>query len=163
MLLKDFGMTKEQLVETAEKYMNETFKRYDFACDSSKDEYLYGEDGTEYLDFLGGIAVNSVGGCNQAVIDAFNKGTISRIYAVGMITEGMNLAEIEAGIIIQLDGKERLFIQKVGRALRAKSPIVCIFYYKNTQDETYLRKALENVDEKYIKHVTIEQLKTMKL
>lgn len=100
---------------------------------------------------------------NKAVINSFNKGYISRIYAVGMITEGMNLADIEAGIIIQLDGKERLFIQKVGRALRAKSPIVCIFYYKNTQDETYLRKALENVDEKYIKHVTIEQLKTMKL
>jgi len=100
---------------------------------------------------------------NKAVINSFNKGHISRIYAVGMITEGMNLADIEAGIIIQLDGKERLFIQKVGRALRAKSPIVCIFYYKNTQDETYLRKALENVDEKYIKHVTIEQLKTMKL
>ena len=81
MLLKDFGMTKEQLVETAEKYMNETFKRYDFACDSSKDEYLYGEDGTEYLDFLGGIAVNSVGGCNQAVIDAIKEQSEQMIHA----------------------------------------------------------------------------------
>ena len=81
MILKDFGMTKEQLVETAEKYMNETFKRYDFVCDSSKDEYLYGEDGTEYLDFLGGIAVNSVGGCNQAVIDAIKEQSEQMIHA----------------------------------------------------------------------------------
>lgn len=100
---------------------------------------------------------------NKAIIDSFNKGYISRIYAVGMITEGMNLADIEAGIIIQLDGKERLFIQKVGRALRAKSPIVCLFYYKNTQDEMYLKRALESVDEKYVKHISVEQLKTMKL
>ncbi len=100
---------------------------------------------------------------NRTVINSFNKGYINRIYAVGMITEGMNLADIEAGIIIQLDGKERLFIQKVGRALRAKSPIVCLFYYKNTQDENYLKKALENVDDKFIKHVDVEQLKTMKL
>lgn len=100
---------------------------------------------------------------NKAIIDSFNKGYISRIYAVGMITEGMNLADIEAGIIVQLDGKERLFIQKVGRALRAKSPIVCLFYYKNTQDEMYLKRALESVDEKYVKHINVEQLKTMKL
>ena len=59
MKIEDFGMNKEQLVETAEKYMNETFKRYDFICDGGKDQFLYDEEGTEYLDFLGGIACNS--------------------------------------------------------------------------------------------------------
>ena len=99
---------------------------------------------------------------NQAVIDAFNKGTISRIYAVGMITEGMNLAEIEAGIIIQLDGKERLFIQKFGRSLRAKNPISFIFYFKDTQDENYLKHALEHIDEKHVKFIDYAKLKLVK-
>ena len=100
---------------------------------------------------------------NQAIIDSFNKGTIHRIYAVGMITEGMNLADIETGIIVQLDGKERLFIQKFGRAMRAENPVAFIFYYKNTQDENYLRGVLGTIDSKYVKHINVEQLKTLKL
>lgn len=90
---------------------------------------------------------------NQAIIDAFNKKKLSQIYAVGMITEGMNLTNIEAGIITQLDGKERLFIQKAGRVLRADEPVAYIFYYKNTQDEVYLKNALENIDNKYVKYI----------
>lgn len=99
---------------------------------------------------------------NQAVIDDFNKGTIRRIFAVGMITEGMNLADIETGIIVQLDGKERLFIQKFGRSLRAKNPESYIFYYKGTQDENYLKNALQFVDAKFVRHIDINQLTTIK-
>ncbi len=73
MKLKDFNMTKDELVETAEKYMNETFKRYDFIADGTKDMIVYDENGGEYLDFLGGIAVNSVGGCNEKVIQAIKE------------------------------------------------------------------------------------------
>ena len=94
---------------------------------------------------------------NQATIDAFNKHLINRLYAVGMATEGLNLADIQAGIIVQLDGKERLFVQKFGRSLRAEDPVAYIFYYKNTQDEKYLKNALENIDEKFISHLNINQ------
>ena len=100
---------------------------------------------------------------NQGVIDSFNKGDIDNIYAVGMITEGMNLTNIEAGIIVQLDGKERLFIQKFGRSLRAEDPVTFIFYYKNTQDENYLKGALENIYGKYVQHISINQLNNIKL
>lgn len=91
---------------------------------------------------------------NQAIIDAFNNKSINSIYAVGMITEGMNLKDIQVGVIAQLDGKERLFIQKFGRSLRADDPVTVIFYYRNTQDEIYLKKALENIDEKYVEYRT---------
>ena len=100
---------------------------------------------------------------NQKIIDAFNAKKTNSIYAVGMITEGMNLNGIEAGIITQLDGKERLFIQKFGRSLRAEDPIAFIFYFKNTQDEVYLKNALENIDAKYVQHIDINHLNTIKL
>jgi superfamily II DNA or RNA helicase len=80
-----------------------------------------------------------------------------------MITEGMNLTDIQMGIITQLDGKERLFVQKIGRVLRADSPKAVIFYYKNTQDEKYLNNALENIDAKYIRRITVDQLNNIKL
>ena len=100
---------------------------------------------------------------NQEIIDAFNSRKINQIYAVGMITEGMNLTDIQAGIIVQLDGKERLFVQKFGRSLRAEDPVTFIFYYKGTQDEVYLKNALENIDSKYVQHISIDQLDTVRL
>lgn len=100
---------------------------------------------------------------NQRLIDAFNGKAMNQLYAVGMITEGMNLTDIQAGIIVQLDGKERLFVQKFGRSLRAEDPVSFIFYYRNTQDEVYLKNALENIDSKYVQHISIDQLDTVRL
>ena len=100
---------------------------------------------------------------NQDIIDSFNGKRINSIYAVGMITEGMNLTDIEAGVIVQLDGKERLFVQKIGRVLRADSPVAVIFYYRGTQDENYLKGALENIDPKFVQHININQLNKIKL
>lgn len=93
---------------------------------------------------------------NQKVIDAFNAKKTSSLFAVGMATEGLNLTDIEVGIIVQLDGKERLFVQKFGRSLRAEDPVTYILYYADTQDEVYLNHALENIDEKYIKRINVQ-------
>ena len=70
MKLKDFNMTKDEMVATCEKYMNEQFKRFDFIAESGKDMYLFDENGDGYLDFMGGIAVNAGGHCSKRVVDA---------------------------------------------------------------------------------------------
>jgi superfamily II DNA or RNA helicase len=147
----------ESKTEVAKELLNHISKRRKLVC------FCASVPQADEISSTNTISSKKTDKYNKAIINSFNKGYINRIYAVGMITEGMNLADIEAGIIIQLDGKERLFIQKIGRALRAKSPIVCLFYYRNTQDEMYLKRALENVEEKFVKYTSIEQLKTMKL
>ena len=115
------------------------------------------------LDYVNTISSKRPAKSNQLIIDKFNAKKIDHIYAVGMITEGMNLTDIQLGIIVQLDGKERLFVQKIGRVLRADSPKAVIFYYKGTQDEVYLKGALENIDAKYVQYITADQLKNIKL
>ena len=62
-----------------------------------------------------------------------------------------NLVNVEAGIIIQLDGQERSFIQKFGRSLRADNPIQYIFYYQNSRDQEYLEDVISDVDPNFIK------------
>ena len=81
MKIQDFNLSKEEFVEITKKYMNETFPRYDFVVNESKDMNLIDENGGEYLDFLGGIAVNSVGGCNRAVIDAIKEQSEQLLHA----------------------------------------------------------------------------------
>ena len=94
----------------------------------------------------------------QSIIDAFNEKKIDNLYAVGMLQEGQNLVDIEAGIIIQLDGSERPFIQKFGRSLRASDPHQYIFYYKNTRDEEYLNNILEDFNSDYINVLDVKKL-----
>lgn len=100
-------------------------------------------------------AIHSNKDNSLSIIDSFNSGDIQSIFAVGMLQEGQNLQGIEVGIIVQLDGKDRAFLQKTGRALRSKNPIQYIFYYKGTRDEEYLNKVTEGIDKSYFKTVTI--------
>ena len=46
--------------------------------------------------------------------------------------------------------------------MRAQDPVTYIFYFKDTQDENYLRGALENIEAKYVKHISINDLITLK-
>ncbi|MGN0243815.1 MAG: aspartate aminotransferase family protein [Lachnospiraceae bacterium] len=73
MKLKDIGLTKEQIKEKANMYMIETYERFDFLAETAKDMYLYDENGTPYLDFYAGIAVNSAGNCNERVVKAIQE------------------------------------------------------------------------------------------
>lgn len=98
-----------------------------------------------------------------AVIDKFNENKINSLFACQMITEGQNLKGIEAGLIIQLDGQELKYIQKVGRILRANKPILFVLYYANTRDSEYLDKALEITDKNYVEKITLEDLENLEL
>lgn len=105
----------------------------------------------EQAEILGGEnAIHSKSANPLNVIDDFNTKKIDSLFAVGMLQEGQNLTDIEAGIIVQLDGQERAFVQKFGRSLRADDPIQFIFYYKDTRDMDYLENVLEGIDNEYI-------------
>ena len=105
-------------------------------------------------EFLGGEnCIHSKKKDVEEVISTFNSGKTNSIFAVGMLQEGQNLTNIQAGIIVQLDGEERGFIQKFGRSLRAEDPVQYILYYKNTRDEEYLQKALENINKDYVQEI----------
>ena len=70
MKLKDTGLTFKDIKDKVDKYMIETYERFDFLAETAKDQYMYDENGTPYLDFYAGIAVNSAGNCNEKVVAA---------------------------------------------------------------------------------------------
>lgn len=83
---------------------------------------------------------------NLSVIENFNNDLTDRLFAVGMIQEGQNLNGIEAGVIAQLDGKSRSFIQRLGRVMRSDKPLIYIIFVPDTRDEEYLENALADFD-----------------
>ena len=70
MKLKDTGLTFQDIKDKVDKYMIETYERFDFLAETAKDQYMYDENGTPYLDFYAGIAVNSAGNSNEKVVAA---------------------------------------------------------------------------------------------
>lgn len=70
MKLNEAKLTKQELKDLTKKYMIETYERFDFVAQTAKDMYLYDEEGNGYLDFYGGVAVNSAGSCNEKVVEA---------------------------------------------------------------------------------------------
>ena len=73
MRLKDTGLTARELKALTDKYMVETYPRYDFVAERAEGMYLYDEKGNAYLDFYGGVAVNSAGNRNEKVIQAIKE------------------------------------------------------------------------------------------
>ena len=50
MKLKDTGLTAQDIKDKVNKYMIETYERFDFLAETAKDMYLYDENKTPYLD-----------------------------------------------------------------------------------------------------------------
>ena len=75
MRLKDTGLTVADIKAKINQYHIETYERMDFLCDYAKGMYLYDQNGDAYMDFYGGVAVNSVGSCNDAIVKAVQEQT----------------------------------------------------------------------------------------
>jgi superfamily II DNA or RNA helicase len=94
----------------------------------------------------------------EGLLHTFNEGISDRIFVVGMLREGVNLTNIKAGVIVQLDNQEKSLLQMTGRSLRSIAPEMFILYVSNTQDETYVTTAFENINKELVTLTTIEKL-----
>lgn len=108
----------------------------------------------------GGLSIHSklTKDIRTKLIQDFNSGKINKLFATQMLKEGMNLNNIEAGLIIQLDNVERYLVQVLGRTLRAIAPLQYVLYVRNTQDEKYVENVTINFDKEHLKFITIEEL-----
>lgn len=116
-----------------------------------------------FICFTGGIdQCNKLGGTNvvhskistkkrEELITNLNNEVINSLFCVNMMRESINITNIEAGMIVQLDGvNDRSFIQTLGRTLRGEKPEFYVLYIKGTQDERYVKTAFKDFNPKYI-------------
>jgi acetylornithine aminotransferase len=60
-------MLTEELMQGARQYLMDTYARYPLALARGQGTKVYDVEGREYLDFLAGVAVNSLGHCHPKV------------------------------------------------------------------------------------------------
>ena len=66
-------MNNRDVAKLTDKYVAQTYARYPMALVRGKGARVWDADGKEYLDFLAGIAVNSLGHCHPAVVRAIQQ------------------------------------------------------------------------------------------
>lgn len=140
--LKAVRKLLEQLDRTNKRYIcfTNSIKQLSYLCNS--DSYIHSQR-------------EKAKDKNIEVIENFNAGKYNHIFTVKMLTESANLANIQEGIIVQLDTKQLTALQKIGRVLRSYLPVMHIFIVRDTMDEYYLESSLQDVDKKFINYYGI--------
>lgn len=96
-------MDNQRLLVDGDKYLMKNYKRQPVIFTEGKGSYLIDSEGNEYLDFLAGIAVNSLGHSPEVVVEAIKKQAdklmhISNYFwTEGQITLGKILVENSFG------------------------------------------------------------------
>lgn len=84
-------MTTEELISHSDKYIMGTYKRFPMVLVKGSGARVWDSDGNEYLDFVAGIAVCSLGHSHRKVVEAIKK-------QVDILTHVSNLYYIEPQI-----------------------------------------------------------------
>ncbi|HXX57286.1 MAG TPA: acetylornithine transaminase [Thermodesulfovibrionales bacterium] len=66
-------METRKILEESGHYLMNTYKRFPLVLRKGRGMRVWGSDGKEYLDFVGGIAVNVLGHCHPKVVVALQK------------------------------------------------------------------------------------------
>jgi superfamily II DNA or RNA helicase len=93
---------------------------------------------------------------NTHNLNKFATGEITRLSAVEQLSEGVTIPRLKHIVIMHSYGNEKKASQKIGRALRLNRDEVAsvhVLCFKNTVDENWVTKALEDFDISKIKWI----------
>ena len=62
----------------------------------------------------------------------------------------MNLVNCQVGIYANLNGSNTIVLQRMGRLLRHKNPVLIVPYFVGTRDEELANNMLENYNPKLV-------------
>lgn len=91
-------------------------------------------------------------------LEMFKKGEIDILTCVSQLNEGVNIPDLKVGIMLHSYGNERKFSQRLGRLLRLNpddTAYIHVLCYRNTVDEKWVIKALEDLDQSKIKYFNV--------
>jgi superfamily II DNA or RNA helicase len=137
---------------TKEKFAKELLEQIEDKCIVFANTQLQAERICNY-------SVHSNNPDAEENLEKFKRGDINKLSCVLQLNEGVNIPELRAGIIMHSYGNERKANQRIGRLLRLNpndTAIVHILCYKNTIDEKWVGKALEDLDPRKIKYFDVE-------
>jgi superfamily II DNA or RNA helicase len=136
------GKLKSDAIRRVCEYLAKNNKRFLCFCSSIKQAESIG----------GELAFTSKTPASLKLLERFNNHEIDSLYVVGKLIEGQNLKDIDAGIIGQIGGTDRITIQQCGRIMRSTKPVIYVPVFSDTKDDSFLYTLTSNISKDYIKH-----------
>ena len=107
----------------------------------------------EQSELLGKNCIHSQNRKANSIYNRFNQKKINHITAVNILNENANLVNCKYAIFANLSSSEVIIPQRLGRAMRHKSPVIIVPYYKWTREEEIVEKMFKDYDKKFIRTI----------
>lgn len=114
----------------------------------------------EQAECLGRHCIHSKNPNSEQIYNDFNAKHINHITSVNVLNEGANLVDCKYAVFANYSSSEAVGVQRIGRALRHKSPVIIMPFYKGTREEEILTDMLSgfNRDSIHVAH-SLEELR----
>lgn len=123
----------DSLIDKENKYFLQTYKRLPIVVDHANGCYIYNKEGTAYLDFLAGIAVNALGHSHPKIIETAKLQLERYMHLSNYFYQD---AQIEfAEKLTRMSGFGRIFLSNSG-AEAVEGAIKLVRRWGNLQDKT---------------------------
>ena len=135
-------MKKMMEYKTKEKYTQNILNKIKSKC-------IVFANTQEQADLLSDYSYHSNNKNSEYNLDLFSNDKIKILSCVSQLNEGITIPNLKTGIIMHSFGNERKSSQRIGRLLRlnpSETAICHILCYKNTIDEEWVKKALQQFD-----------------
>ncbi|MCX7736489.1 MAG: acetylornithine/succinylornithine family transaminase [Candidatus Kapabacteria bacterium] len=104
--------TRNELIEAEHKYFLQTYKRLDIVPERAEGCRIYDKNGDEYLDFLGGIAVNVLGHSHPRILEAISEQAKRYLHLSNYFYQDSQIELAEK--LIKMTGYSRVFFSNSG-------------------------------------------------
>ncbi len=126
--------TKE-LIEDEGKYLIQTYKQPEMVLDRGEGTKVWDMEGKMYYDFIGGIAVNSLGYCHPRIVEAIHKQSEKLIHCSNLF---YNVPQILlARELVNNSCGDRVFFGNSGAEANEAAIKLAVKYFKEQDKEKY--------------------------
>ena len=111
----------------------------------------------EQADTISNHSVYSGNPNSKLNLQMFSEDKIYRLSCIEQLSEGVNISNLQVGIIMHAHSNDTKTRQRIGRFLRLvvnKTAVIHILCYKNTIDEQWVKNSLASFDQTKIKYYT---------
>ena len=105
----------------------------------------------EQSEVLGKWHIHSQNKQSDSVYNLFNQKRINHITTVNILNENANLVDCQYAVFANIPASDVVQVQRVGRALRHKHPVIIFPYYQGTREEELVKKIIEGFSRDCIK------------
>lgn len=98
----------------------------------------------EQAEYLGKYCIHSKNKHSDELYKKFNEKKINHITSVNILNENANLVDCKYAVFANYASSETVAVQRIGRSLRHKSPVIIMPYYEHTREQEIVEDMLKD-------------------